>query len=330
VKQGQELVLLDDSDARKGLASGKATLAQAQDTLRNMEAGGTSAELASQTSDLSAAQAQLRNSQQALDAMQKLQAQGAASASEVAAAQHHVDAAKMKIADLQSQKTSRYSSSDIAAQRTLVVQAQAAVAAAESALAGVNVRAPFAGTIYFLPVMPLGSVNAGDTLVGEADLKHMLVHAYFDEPEIGKLANGQAVKITWSAKPNQAWHGHIVQAPTSIIQYAETRNVGECLISIEDNQGDLLPNTNVTVTVTLQQRYNVLSLPREALRTDGPNSFVYQIKDGRLVKTPIVTGAVSLTRFEVVSGLNDGETVALGTASDTEMKDGLRVKLQQP
>jgi len=211
-----------------------------------------------------------------------------------------------------------------------VAQAQAEVSAAQSVLGGVNVRAPFAGTIYSLPVTPLGLVNAGDVLVAEADLKHMLVHAYFDEPEIGKLANGQAVKIVWSAKPNLAWHGHIVQAPTSIIEYAGTRNVGECLISIDDNHGDLLPNTNVTVTVTLQQKYNVLSLPREALHTDGASNYVYRVVDGRLVKTAIVPGAVSLTRFEVVSGLSGGDTVALGTTSDTEMKDGLRVKIQQP
>jgi HlyD family secretion protein len=330
VKQGQELVLLDDSDARKGLATGLATQAQAQAMLHNMEAGGTSPELATQNSEMAAAQSELRNSQQALDSLQKLQAQGAASASEVSAAQHRVDAAHAKITGLQSQKTSHYNSSDLAAQKALVTQAQAEVSAAQSVLNGVNVRAPFAGTIYSLPVTPLSSVTAGDVLIGEADLKHLLVHAYFDEPEIGRLANGQVVKIVWSAKPNLAWHGHIVHAPTSIIEYAGTRNVGECLISIDDNHGDLLPNTNVTVTVTLQQVYNVLSLPREAMHTDGPRSFVYRVVEGRLVKTAIVPGAVSLTRFEVVSGLSDGDSVALGTTSDTEMRDGLRVRIQQP
>lgn len=330
VSRGQELVLLNDSDARKDLATGLATLAQAQAMLHNMEAGGTGGELATQSSELTAAQSQLRNSQMALESLEKLQAQGAASANEVAAAQHRVDAAHARIADLQSQKTSRYNSSDMAAQRALVEQAQAEVTAAKGVLSGVNVRAPFAGTIYSLPVMPLGSVNANDVLLGEADLKHLLVHAYFDEPEIGRLANGQAVKIVWSAKPTLAWHGHIVQAPTSIIEYGGTRNVGECLISVDDNNGDLLPNTNVTVTVTLQQVYNVLSLPREALRTDGPRNYVYRVVNDRLVKTAIIPGVVSQTRFEVVSGLNEGDSVALGTTSDTEMKDGLRVKLQQP
>jgi len=330
VYQGQELMLLDDSDARKQLAAGLATLATAQATLHNMQAGGTGDELATQSGEMSDAQNQLRISQQALDSLQKLQAQGAASPSEVASAQHRVDAAHAKISELQTRKASRYNSSDLEAQHALVTQAQAEVSAARSALSGVNVRAPFAGTIYSLPVLPLASVNANDVLLGEADLKHLLVHAYFDEPEIGKLANGQAVKIVWNAKPNLAWQGHIVQAPTSIIEYGGTRNVGECLISIDDNNGDLLPNTNVTATVTLQQRYNVLSLPREALHTDGAKNFVYRVVDERLYKTAITPGAVNLTRFEVVSGLNDGDTVALSTAGDAEMKDGLRVKTMQP
>jgi HlyD family secretion protein len=134
----------------------------------------------------------------------------------------------------------------------------------------------------------------------------------------------------WAAKPNLVWHGHIVQAPTSIIEYAGTRNVGECLISVDDNHGDLLPNTNVTATVTLQERYHVLGLPREALHTDGAKNFVYRVVDGRLRKTSIVPGAVSQTGFEVVSGLNEGDAVALGTMGDMEMKDGLRVKMMQP
>src|SRR5258707_2963396 len=40
-------------------------------------------------------------------------------------------------------------------------------------------------------------------------------------------------------------------------------------ISVDDARGELLPNTNVIVTVTTAQRFNALSIPREALHTDG-------------------------------------------------------------
>jgi len=161
-----------------------------------------------------------------------------------------------------------------------------------------------------------------------ADLTKLRVRAYFDEPDIGKLSVGQPVTIVWGAKPNRVWHGHIQQAPTTVIEYG-TRNVGECVITIDDANGDLLPNTNVTVTVTTQQKSHVLSIPREALHTEGQNDYVYKIVRGHLQKTPVQVGVLNLTLVEVTSGLNDGDTVVLApTNGEDELTDGLEVKAQ--
>jgi HlyD family secretion protein len=169
-------------------------------------------------------------------------------------------------------------------------------------------------------------VPAGETLVAVADLNKMQIHAYFDEPEIGKLAVGQAVKVAWDAKPNQTWHGHISIAPTTVITYG-TRNVGECIITVDDARGDLLPNTNVIVTVTTAQRFNALSIPREALHTDG-GDFVYRVINGKLVRTPVQVGvATNLIRAEITGGLTDKDTVALGAINNRELSNGLAVKI---
>ena len=69
--------------------------------------------------------------------------------------------------------------------------------------------------------------QAGETLVQVANLTKLQIRAYFDEPEIGQLKVGQPVTIAWQAKPNQLWHGHVVEVPTTIITYGGTRNVGE-------------------------------------------------------------------------------------------------------
>jgi HlyD family secretion protein len=208
-----------------------------------------------------------------------------------------------------------------------VAQAQAALHAAEAGLAGVDVRAPFAGTVYAIPVSQYDFVNAGDALLDVADLTKLQVLAYFDEPEVGKLAIGQPVTIVWDAKPGMVWHGHIFEAPTTIINYG-TRNVGECLITVDDAKGDLLPNTNVTVRVTTKQHKDVLSVPREALHTVGTTNYVFKIVDNKLVRTPVTVDVVNLTRVEITSGLSDGDKVALGAKTDEELSDGLHVKVQ--
>jgi HlyD family secretion protein len=229
------------------------------------------------------------------------------------------------VQSLQSRTTQRYGPADKARVEAQVADARAALAAAQSSYAAFNIRTPKAGTVYSIPVSTYDFVPAGENLVDVADLNKIQVHAYFDEPEIGKLAVGQAVKITWDAKPNQIWHGHISIAPTTVITYG-TRNVGECIITVDDARGDLLPNTNVIVTVTTAQRFNALSVPREALHTDG-GDFVFRVVNGKLVRTPVQIGpATNLIRAEITSGLSEKDTVALGAINNRELSNGLPVK----
>jgi len=328
VTQGQEIIQMDDVDARDRLATAQATLATAEATLKNMENGGTHDELLSTKGDIASAQTQQTQAATALASLQALQAKGAASANEVEAAQQKLQSAQTKLLDLKARKTSRYGSTDFSAQQAQVANAREGVVAAQSALAGVDIRSPLPGTVYYAPVSQYDYVPGGKPLLYIADLTKLRVRAYFDEPDIGKLNAGQTVTIVWGAKPNRVWHGHIQQAPTTVIEYG-TRNVGECVITIDDADGDLLPNTNVTVTVTTQQKTHVLSIPREALHTEGQNDYVYKIVHDHLQKTPVVVGVLNLTLVEVTSGLNDGDTVVLApTNGEDELSDGLEVKAQ--
>lgn len=328
VKAGQELIRLESGDAASRLATARAGLVQSETGLQNMQRGGTQDELLSEKADLNAAEQQVQNLTAQLNTLQALQAKGSASPAEVTQVRQRLDDATAKVAQLKTRQSSRYSASDVASQQAAISQNQAALSAAQSNYAGVDIRAPFAGTVYSLPVNQYDFVNGGEALLNLADLTKLQVRAYFDEPEIGKLAHGQEVKIHWDARPDRVWHGHISQAPTTVITYG-TRNVGECLITVDDASGDLLPNTNVTVTVTTLQRNDVLSLPREALRTEGTTNFVYRVTDNKLVRTPVQVGVVNLTRVEITGGLNQSDVVALGaTTTDTDLNDGERVKVQ--
>jgi HlyD family secretion protein len=326
VSSGQQLVRMDDAEAQKNVAATEASLAAAKASLDAMQLGGTQDERIAAKGDLDAALSQQKQAAASLASLQRLQAQGSASANEVSNAQQRVSDANAKVLQLQTRHTSRYSNGDLTAQRAQVTQAQAAVVAARSAVGSVDIRAPFAGTVYAIPISQYDFVQPGEALLDVADLKKLQVLAYFDEPEIGALAVGQPVKIVWDAKPNALWHGHIVEAPTTVIQYGSTRNVGECLITVDDAKGDLLPNTNVTVTVTTKQHADVLSLPREALHTEGASNYVFRIVDEKLVRTPVGVGALNLTRVEITSGLGSGDKVALSATTDEELSDGLRVK----
>jgi HlyD family secretion protein len=326
VKKNELLIKMDDADVASRLATAHASLSSAEATAHDVAQGGSQEERITLEGDLNRAQLQKQQAERDLAALKQLQQKGAASAGEVAAAEQRLDAANTTLENVRLRQKDRYSATDRSKVQAQLNDAHAAVAAAESSYAGANIRSPLAGTVYSIPVSQYDFVTAGEDLMDVADLNRIQVRAYFDEPEIGKLSVGQAVKIIWDAKPNQTWHGHISRAPSTVITYG-TRNVGECIITVDDAQGDLLPNTNVTVTVTTSQRFNVLSVPREALHTEGASDFVYRIVQGKLVRTPVKIGAFNLTRVEIMNGLTEKDTVALNATSNRDLSNGLAVKI---
>src|ERR1700677_3854668 len=325
VKAGDLLIKMADSDAVARLATAKSTLQNAESGQQDVNQGGTQDERIGLSGDLARAQLQQQEAASDLAALKQLQQKGAASPSEVAAAEQRLQTADNTVKGLQLRSTQRYSATDRSRSQAQVADAKAMVAAAENSYANDNIRSTLSGTVYSIPVSAYDFVPAGENLMDVADLNRIQIRAYFDEPTIGALAVGQAVKIVWDAKPDQVWHGHISRAPTTVITYG-TRFVGECLITVDDAHGDLLPNTNVTVTVTTSQRFNVLSIPREALHTDG-GYYVYRVADGKLVRTPVQPGVVNLIRAEIVKGLTDKDTVALSAISNRELTNGLAVKI---
>jgi HlyD family secretion protein len=328
VTAGTLLLKMSSATAESRVETARSAIAQAQAAQADIRNGGSKDERIAILGDLDRAKLQVQQSQKDLSALQALQARGAASASEVAAAQSRLSSAQSSLDSLQQRSTSRYSSTDQQRVQAQLNDSHAALGAAQQQLAEAIVRAPFAGTVYSLPVKAYDFVGAGEELIQLANLNHMQVRAYFDEPEIGKLKVDQQVTIKWDARPNQLWHGHIIRTPTTVITYG-TRNVGECLISVDDATGDLLPNTNVNVSVTTQEVKHVLSIPREALRTQGSSSnFVFLIQKGVLVRRDVEIGNFNLLNVQILSGLNDGDTVALNpTSSSIDLKEGLQVKV---
>jgi HlyD family secretion protein len=327
VKKGDLLVRMDDAEASSRLATARLALSNAEAAAHDMAQGGTQEERLAIAADLSHAQLQKQQAEKDLASLQQLQQKGAASAGEVASAEQRLQVARTTLDNVQQRQQNRFSPADKNKVQAQLNDARAAVAAAQTTLANVNMRSPIAGTVYSIPVSQYDFVQAGEDLMDVADLTRIQVRAYFDEPEIGKLGVGQAVKIVWEAKPSRTWHGHISRAPTTVITYG-TRNVGEAIITVDDAQGDLLPNTNVTVTVTTSQRFNVLSIPREGLHTEGANYFVYRVVQGRLVRTPVGVGATNLTRAEITDGLTENDTIALNaTATSRDLSNGLAVRI---
>jgi HlyD family secretion protein len=326
VKPGQLLLQLDDADARAQAAKALAQLRSAEADLHAAQTGGTQEEVLTTRADLEKAQAERDDARRNLQAVQKLQQNGAAAPAEVEAARSRLTKAEADVQLLQSRLNGRFSSPEIAKVQANATQARASYEAAQELLKNLNIRASFAGTVYQLPVRPSSYVNGGDLLVQVANLEEVQVRAFVDEPEIGRLAVGEKVQIRWDAIPGRVWEGTLARVPVSVATVG-TRTVGETTTRIDNFDRKLLPNVNVTVNIITARHDNALTVSREAVHDISGKHYVYEISGQKLQAQEVQTGISSLTRVEITQGVSPNDLIALGAVNAAPLRSGMEVKV---
>jgi HlyD family secretion protein len=326
VRQGQLLLQLDDADLQSLAARAQAQMKSAQAGQAEVNTGGTHEELLTRDAQLIKDRNARDAAQRSLDALRRLQQQGAASAGEVKQAEDALQRAQADVTLQEQEQKDRYSQPEMAKVQALGLEAQAAYEAAEGALTKSSVRAPFDGVVYALPVKQGAYVQTGDMLLQEGDLSQMLVRTFVDEPDIGRLATGEKIEVTWDALPGRIWNGAVSTVP-STVKLRGTRNVGEVTCTLDNHDRHLLPNVNVGVTIITAEHSGVLTLLREAVRIDDTKPYVYEVVDGELKHRGVEVSLQNLTRVEITAGLSEHSVVALSSADAKPLTDGARVKV---
>jgi len=338
VKKGQLLLELDVKDAAARLAETRSKLLQAEDDLRAAKAGGKADDAAKVVSDLQKAHAERDRLQKNHEALLHLIAQQAATKDELAANDLDLTKAQAEVTRLTATKQEFDRSAKLDADRAAlqVEQLKNEVAALDEKVRQGRITAPADGTVYSLgrnggsePLKAGDFVKVGDLLAEMADLHKVRVRAFIDEPELGGLEENQPVRITWDALPNKTWLGKTETIPKQVVPRG-TRSVGELLCSVNNDKLELLPNTNVNVRINSRERLGVLSVPRGAVEIEGGRRYVYVVRlsqlgvgKSTLEKREIRVGIADATNYEVVSGLQEGELVAL--PGDVDLRDGMSV-----
>jgi HlyD family secretion protein len=332
VKKGQVILELDVKNAAAKLSEAKGRLLKAEDDLRAAKAGGRTDDAARvAVANLAKMQADRDQLQKNHEVLQRLIAEQAATQEELAANDLGLSKAQAEVTRLAAAKQELERSvkleTDQAALRVEQIQNEA-VALEEKVRQG-RIAAPADGTLYSLPVKAGDYVKLGDLLAEMADLHKVRVRAFIDEPELGALEPGQTVKITWDALPSKTWVGKTEIIPKQVVT-RNTRSVGELLCAVNNDKLELLPNINVNVRINSRERIGVLSVPRGAVAAEGGRRYVFVVKQNQLgvgkstlEKREIHVGIADASSYEVVSGLQEGDLVAL--PGDVDLRDGMTV-----
>ncbi len=81
----------------------------------------------------------------------------------------------------------------------------------------------------------------------------------------------------------------------------------------------LRQNQRLSTRILLEQKQDVLMVPRGQFVESGNGRVAYVVRDGMAYRTPIVMGATSLSSIEILDGLQAGDTIVV---SSTDLFNG--------
>ncbi|MCX8035544.1 MAG: efflux RND transporter periplasmic adaptor subunit [Candidatus Sumerlaeia bacterium] len=333
VTSGTILMELDPIDeerrvrqAEVRLAASQARLAQAEKALqvaeRNLETEKKRAEAALKSSEARAADARAKADRMKQLFEKKLASQEEYDTAETAAVQAAADLqnAKVKLEELKTQEISvEMKRQDVALAKGDVESDRINLSLAQQQLKDTKVRAPMDAVVAARNVQigqiiasGVSNVGGGTTIMTLSDLSHLFILAAVDESDIGRVKEGQQVMITADAYPGVMFQGRVVRIATRGVN---TQNVVtfEVKIEVTSNNKDMLkPEMTTNVEIIAAQKDDVLVIPSEAIsRRRGQPTVLVKNDDGTSVSREVEIGVNDGFRAEVISGLDEGETVVV-------------------
>lgn len=323
VGKDQPLVELDTRVASAEFSKAQAAIQEAQAQQQLVNQGGAVAERQQIDADLARARLDLSAAQNTAQTLERLVSKQAATRQELDAARQSVEQLKLRIKSLEDRKSALVTGTDKEIAKAKLQEAQSAAAVARTNLDLSIVRSPMDGVVYDFDLKKGAFVNPGDLIAKVGKLDRLRVTVYVDEPDLGKVRQGEMVEITWDGLPGHQWKGEVDKLPTQIVPVG-TRQVGEVGCVIENPDRDLLPNANINADIEATVAPNALVLPKEAIRRQGSETGVMLLQGDRVVWRKISLGVSSYTKTQVLSGLMDGDAVAM--PSEKPVKNGSRVE----
>ena len=182
---------------------------------------------------------------------------------------------------------------------------------AQKAVYNSNLYSPIDGIVTRADADAVGMNVTAATVFTVTDPKSLVFKLEVDQADIGKIALGQKVKIVLDAFPDKTFTKSVDKI--DFVSHTTTSGGNAYYVN------SLLPMDlgfrvgmagNADIIVATKD--NVLTIPASSVSDDNT---VYKKQDGKYVKTKVKIGLQNDTLSEVISGLSQGDTVAIDPSS---------------
>jgi HlyD family secretion protein len=230
-----------------------------------------------------------------------------------------------------------------------VAQAEAGLSEANDQLRKTTISAPMSGHVVRLNIevgetAVVGTMNnAGSLLLTIADLSEMEARVRVGETDIPEISLADSAVVRIDAYPDRTYAGKVtriansaVNAPTTTSTTQTSQAIDfEVVVALSHPPEDLRPDLTATADIITATREKVVAVPIiavtvrdsegaifRAVNEDAPPDDevtevegVFLLDGGTAVWAPVSVGVVSDWYFEVLSGLEPGDTVIAGPYS---------------
>ncbi|KQQ96302.1 efflux RND transporter periplasmic adaptor subunit [Massilia sp. Leaf139] len=183
-------------------------------------------------------------------------------------------------------------------------RARLSMANAQRRVDELTVRAPVDGFIGTLNVQNRMVVAANAPLMTLVDLSRLEVELEVPETYVSDMGLGMSAEI---ALPSGTASGKLVALSPEVVKnqvLARVRFDGAQPKGLRQSQ-------RVTARLLIEEKPNVVMLPRGPFVESEGGRFAYVVRDGVAVRTPIQLGATSISAVEIIEGLKPGDKVVV-------------------
>ncbi len=180
-----------------------------------------------------------------------------------------------------------------------------------------TITSPIRGTVIDKNYKAGETSEAGKVLCSIYDLSYLTMTLSVDELDISDIEAGQRVSVTADAAEGRTYTGVVTKVSVAGASSGGTTTY-PVTVRIDETEG-LLPGMNVDAAITLQSASGVLAVPTGALNrgntvlvtADSPSAANgTAIEGGEYYSVPVEIGASDSSYIEIISGLQEGDTVA--------------------
>lgn len=203
--------------------------------------------------------------------------------------------------------------------------------AAMADVAACDVRASIDGTLLYkeLP-RPEGrrkvqigdNIWQGQTFMEIPDTSGMIVEIEVREIDVAKLSKGLNAQIELDALPGKNFNGEVESINSLALEQENQPGVRtfNTIIRLNEITPGMHAGMSANVRIQYLQIKNTLVIPLQALSYDESGSSVLAAKDDGEISVPVIVGALSEEKVQILGGLRDGDKICLNGCGNESSK----------